>query len=526
MVDTSGRKIELFYCYAREDKALRDQLETYLKVLTRQYGLIHWSDREILPGEQWEQEIHAHLNKADIILLLISPHFVASDYCYGKEMQQALKRHREGTCRVIPILLRPTYWEDTPFNNIQMLPTDAKPITGCPDRDEAFHDVVKGINISIKALLDSHKTSKELIEEGSNHNKHERYKEAGIAYERAKNLAPTNPRVYNGLGYALNGIKLYEEALKELDRAIDLAPDYTYAYINKGKAHKGIKQYDKALAAFEQAIKCDSKNAAAYKGKGDALILIGCDQENDRDYKEALKALDKSIDLDPSNAAAYYSKGFVLHRLKRYKQALEALDYAIELDPNYVFVYEVKGCVLTALKRYEEALDAFEQAIRLDPDYATAHVRKGIIHAKVEHYEEALKAFEAIGLDANSAVRYYLKGLVLKELRCYPEALAAFEKTIQLAPDNARGYLGKGLVFNEIKNYEEAPAAFEQARRRISKGTNLDAIIISAIVYTLNGLKRYEKAKAVYEEARERGYKFDKTLFDEFLTWPPSTKNI
>src|ERR1700726_887196 len=132
MPETAGTprpEIKLFYCYAHQDEALRDELQTNLAGLRRQYHLTNWYDREILPGEEWEKAIDKHLSTADVILLLISPHFVNSDYCYGKEMQRALQRHHTGSCCVIPILLRPTYWEDTPLGAIQMLPTEARPIT-------------------------------------------------------------------------------------------------------------------------------------------------------------------------------------------------------------------------------------------------------------------------------------------------------------------------------------------------------------------------------------------------------------
>src|SRR5438270_2247403 len=146
MTDTSKQGIKLFYCYAHEDKLLRDALEIHLSWLKRRYRLTNWHDREILPGEEWEQVIDTHLNTAHLILLLISPDFMASDYCYGKEMQRALARHKVGTCRVVPILLRPTYWEDASFSSLQLLPTDTKPITRWPDRDEAFQDVVTEIS--------------------------------------------------------------------------------------------------------------------------------------------------------------------------------------------------------------------------------------------------------------------------------------------------------------------------------------------------------------------------------------------
>src|SRR5256885_10086944 len=88
MADTPKQEIELFYCYAREDKALRDELEKHLSPLKRLYALRNWHDREILPGEDWEQVIDTHLNSAHLILLLVSPDFMNSDYCYGKEVQR------------------------------------------------------------------------------------------------------------------------------------------------------------------------------------------------------------------------------------------------------------------------------------------------------------------------------------------------------------------------------------------------------------------------------------------------------
>jgi len=96
MPDTSKQEIKLFYCYAREDKTLRDELEKHLGVLKRLYALRNWHDREILPGQEWEQVIETSLNTAHLILLLISPDFMNSDYAYGKEMQRALERHEEG----------------------------------------------------------------------------------------------------------------------------------------------------------------------------------------------------------------------------------------------------------------------------------------------------------------------------------------------------------------------------------------------------------------------------------------------
>src|SRR5438270_13615849 len=203
MADTPKQEIKLFYCYARKDKSLRDELEIHLSWLRRRYRLTTWHDREILPGEEWEQAIDKNLNTAHLILLLISPDFMASDYCYGKEMKRALERHKAGTCRVVPILLRPTFWEEAPFSHLQLLPTGARPITRWPDRDEAFQDVVTEINRTIKDLLISLKTKKDWLNEGIALYNLKRYQEALAAYEQAIRLDPNYALAYNNKGEVL-----------------------------------------------------------------------------------------------------------------------------------------------------------------------------------------------------------------------------------------------------------------------------------------------------------------------------------
>jgi len=144
--------LKLFYCYAHEDKPLRDELDIHLSNMKRQQYLVTWHDQEISPGMEWEQAVSTQLNSADIILLLISPHFMASD-CYDNEMMQALDRHKAGTTRLIPIILRTVDWEDAPFAKLQVLPTQKVPVTRWQDRDEAWNDVVRGIRRATEELM-------------------------------------------------------------------------------------------------------------------------------------------------------------------------------------------------------------------------------------------------------------------------------------------------------------------------------------------------------------------------------------
>ena len=135
----------LFYSYAHEDQALRDQLEKHLRQLQRQGLISAWHDRHILPGGVWADEIDTHLETAAIVLLLVSPDFLASDYCYEIEMQRALERHKLGLARVVPIILRPCDWQHSPLQDLQCLPREGLPVTQWPDQDEIFNTITQGL---------------------------------------------------------------------------------------------------------------------------------------------------------------------------------------------------------------------------------------------------------------------------------------------------------------------------------------------------------------------------------------------
>lgn len=148
----ASQPIELFYSYTHRDERLRKRLETHLSALRQQGVITEWHDRKIVAGADWKQSIDEHLTTATVILLLISPDFLASDYSYGVEMQRALARHAAGDACVIPVILRPIDWQGTPFAHLQCVPTDAKPVTMWANRDDAFRDIAMAIRTAIEQL--------------------------------------------------------------------------------------------------------------------------------------------------------------------------------------------------------------------------------------------------------------------------------------------------------------------------------------------------------------------------------------
>ena len=147
--------LRIFISYSRVDQALKNELVKHLEPLKRVNLVEAWNDGVLQAGDEWEEEIFAQLEEADIILLLVSIDFINSEFCYDVELERALERHAEGSAVVIPIIIRSCHWQQTPFSKLQALPKDAKAITSWPDRDEAFTNVTEGIRKVAEDMLDS-----------------------------------------------------------------------------------------------------------------------------------------------------------------------------------------------------------------------------------------------------------------------------------------------------------------------------------------------------------------------------------
>jgi molecular chaperone DnaK (HSP70) len=140
------KKIQIFISYAHVDEAYKKRLIASLSPLKR-LGLIDiWNDREIIPGTLWEQDgIYRNLEQADIIILMISSDFINSDYCFDKEIRKARERQLLNEVSVIPVVIRPTHWKKLDIARLQALPRDGKPVSTWANEDEAWQNIVEGV---------------------------------------------------------------------------------------------------------------------------------------------------------------------------------------------------------------------------------------------------------------------------------------------------------------------------------------------------------------------------------------------
>lgn len=135
----------VFFSYAAEDDPHRVTLEKHLRLLKRQ-GLVEgWHARMVAAGDERDVAVRERLDAADVVLLLVSPDFLACDRVWEEEMARAMERHAAGEARVVPIFVRPCDLQGAPFARLQGLPRSGEPVSRWADADEAWSEVAAGL---------------------------------------------------------------------------------------------------------------------------------------------------------------------------------------------------------------------------------------------------------------------------------------------------------------------------------------------------------------------------------------------
>jgi tetratricopeptide (TPR) repeat protein len=431
--------IEVSYLYASQDELLRIELEKHLSILQQQNLITIWHAHKISPGTEWKEEVQKHLNTAQIILLLVSPDFIASEY-YSNEMQFALERHQSHEVRVIPILLRPIDWENLPLADLQSLPPNLKPVTSWPGRngrDKAFVEISKGVRAAVGALFVQ------------------------------KSLVPqSTPEQWIVLGDTYFQSCRYHDALEAYEKALSTNPQAVTAYLGKGNVFARLRRsrvdIEHALRAFEKAIQLDPQNPMILLRKGEMLWSL-------YHYEEALQLIEQAISLEANFIEAYHKKAVLLSD-SGIRNADHALNHvlalcqdALQRDPNNVTLLWYQASALYSFERFEESLDVCKQISQLDADFLRGYPLQAILYGQMKQYTEALTwADLLIQRDPEIFVHYNRKGRLLMELNQYDEALICYEEAIRLAPDNGVAYVAKGEILKrkEFLLYKAALQSF------------------------------------------------------------------
>lgn len=147
--------VKIFVVYAHEDKVVRDKLIRQLRPLAEKGEIALWSDDEIKPGALWEDEIRLRLTQSEIILLLISDDFFASDYIRRVELETALDLYARGETRLVPVVVRHCGWADMPtLSRLQALPPEGRPVLSkeWDSPDEPYLKIYEGLKAAVREL--------------------------------------------------------------------------------------------------------------------------------------------------------------------------------------------------------------------------------------------------------------------------------------------------------------------------------------------------------------------------------------
>jgi hypothetical protein len=153
MAETLKDTISIFISYAHADEDMKTELDKQLAPLKRSGKIETWNDRQLVAGQEWDEVIITELNQSEIILLLISADFIASQYIWDKELATAMKRHEAGTAHVVPIIIKNCLWQEMPFAKLQALPQNAKPVAAYDLKEDAYTEIAVSINKLVNSML-------------------------------------------------------------------------------------------------------------------------------------------------------------------------------------------------------------------------------------------------------------------------------------------------------------------------------------------------------------------------------------
>ncbi|MFC6096321.1 toll/interleukin-1 receptor domain-containing protein [Flavobacterium qiangtangense] len=161
--------MKAFISYSHRDSQYLERLQVHLAQARRDSLISEWTDQKIDAGANLDQNISEALTSSELFLALVSPDYLASNYCYEKEFETALQMQEEGKLIIVPIIVEPCEWQKTPFGKLKAIPKDGKPVSEYTNQNVAFLNVVDELrrlthnNVSLSSEIAQQPQSEEKL---------------------------------------------------------------------------------------------------------------------------------------------------------------------------------------------------------------------------------------------------------------------------------------------------------------------------------------------------------------------------
>lgn len=239
--------VTLYIGFDPKDIKLKDALKKRFTPMVKAGKVRVWDAYDIHAGEVINTEIDENITKADIVLLLISPDSLDSNFFHGRDIEQAIQRHKQGVAIVIPVLLRHCGYQDIAIlGTLKPLPANGEFVTARAwhNEDEALFDVERGVRERINYVLQK-KQFQSLAQKALSHYEQRRWQEARQCFEDARPMAHPDfkPSLYDLEEYILRC-------------TFHLEKDHFEHLLNEAIRFYGDKNWANALTVFEDALRC------------------------------------------------------------------------------------------------------------------------------------------------------------------------------------------------------------------------------------------------------------------------------
>jgi nucleoside phosphorylase len=123
---TKSEPLHVIITFVHEDRKYVKECRKYLQPLVDSNLITVWDETQIFPGAEWRKEIEENVEKADIIIVFLSPDYIATPFTHSFSLSivetndLAIKRSKEGKVKIWPILIRKCAWEKSAFAQFQL----------------------------------------------------------------------------------------------------------------------------------------------------------------------------------------------------------------------------------------------------------------------------------------------------------------------------------------------------------------------------------------------------------------------